>query len=124
MVFYSNDSGKGKKSKRNVKCYNCHRKGYYKADCWEEGGGKAGQGPKGKGREKLKEAAASTSMSASAKAKKKEVDTAWMAMSAFINGEVDLNYGSSYVGAPSTNSTMTDPLEELFEAEILVDRLM
>jgi len=62
MVFYSNDSGKGKKSKRNVECYNCHRKGHYKADCWKEGGGKAGQGPKGKSREKPKEAAASASV--------------------------------------------------------------
>jgi hypothetical protein len=26
--------------------------GHYKSDCWAEGGGKAGQGPKGKGKGK------------------------------------------------------------------------
>jgi len=29
--------------------FNCAKKGHKKADCWAEGGGKAGQGPKVKG---------------------------------------------------------------------------
>jgi transposase InsO family protein len=46
-------SGKGKdrrKDKRKVECYNCHKTGHYKSECWAKGGGKEGQGPRrGKG---------------------------------------------------------------------------
>jgi len=58
-AFYTNDGGKGRKagpsSRKNVECFNCGKKGHYKADCWADGGGKAGQGPKGKGKGKEKE---------------------------------------------------------------------
>ena len=29
--------------KRNVKCYNCHKKGHYKSECWAKGGDQEGQ---------------------------------------------------------------------------------
>jgi hypothetical protein len=78
VAFYSNDSGKGRKggssSKKNVECFNCKKKGHYKADCWAEGGGKAGQGPKGKGNSKGKE----KETAATAKEKEKEIEEAWM----------------------------------------------
>ncbi|OAX40833.1 hypothetical protein K503DRAFT_686713, partial [Rhizopogon vinicolor AM-OR11-026] len=32
-------------AKQEITCYNCDRKGHYKADCWRPGGGKEGQGP-------------------------------------------------------------------------------
>jgi hypothetical protein len=32
-------------AKEDITCYNCDRKGHYKADCWRPGGGKEGQGP-------------------------------------------------------------------------------
>ena len=35
----------GQGSKKSVECFNCHRKGHVKADCWAKGGGKEGQGP-------------------------------------------------------------------------------
>ena len=34
----------------DVECYNCHRKGHYKLDCWRRGGGKEGQKPQRQGR--------------------------------------------------------------------------
>src|SRR5260221_49694 len=89
VAFYtSEEAGKGKKKRSDLKCFNCNKKGHKKADCWAEGGGKAGQGPKGrgqgggdgKGKEgKGKEAAASA----------KEVEAAWMAMTTFSDDEDD-----------------------------------
>jgi len=46
-------SGKGKdqhRDKHKVECYNCHKTGHYKSECWAKGSGKEGQGPRqGKG---------------------------------------------------------------------------
>ncbi|KAJ7187493.1 hypothetical protein GGX14DRAFT_485497 [Mycena pura] len=43
-------AGHGRRGKRSstVECYNCHKKGHIKAECWAKGGGKEGQGLKGK----------------------------------------------------------------------------
>ena len=49
VAFYAGDNGgKGKKTSFQRKCFNCSKKGHKKPDCWQEGGGKAGQGPKQK----------------------------------------------------------------------------
>ena len=92
VALYSNDSEKGNKggssSKKNVECYNCGKKGHIKKECWAEGGGKEGQGPKqkgkgkskGKGKEKEskeKETAAATKDTKEDKPKDEE---AWMVM--------------------------------------------
>ena len=37
--------GKGAKPKSDITCDNCGKPGHVKADCWAEGGNKAGQGP-------------------------------------------------------------------------------
>jgi transposase InsO family protein len=37
---------KRKGKKRDVECFNCHKRGHMKADCWAKGGGKEGQGPR------------------------------------------------------------------------------
>ncbi len=74
-AFHAGESSR--KGKTLLKCFNCQKKGHKKADCWAEGGGKAGQGPRGRGKGdgkddgkgKGKESAASVTG-----------DVAWMAM--------------------------------------------
>ena len=58
-------------AKSNIECYNCHKKGHVKADCWAKGGGKEGTGPRQKGKGKAKEAANT--------ATDKDDDGVWMA---------------------------------------------
>src|SRR5277367_6443700 len=46
VAFYSNDSRKGRKGgssskkDKDVECFNCHKTGHKKPDCWAPGGGK------------------------------------------------------------------------------------
>ena len=50
VAFRANTSskkGKGKEKKFGGDCWNCGWSGHKHPDCWEEGGGKAGQAPKG-----------------------------------------------------------------------------
>ena len=78
IAFTAEDDGR--KGRSALTCFNCGKKGHKKADCWGEGGGKAGQAPwqKGKGgsdrkgkEDKEREAAASAN----------EYVAAWVAMS-------------------------------------------
>ena len=52
------DGDDSKKSKKNVRCYNCKKMGHIAKNCWAKGGGAEGSGPKGKGKDKGKEVAA------------------------------------------------------------------
>ena len=50
-AFVAGQSKKGggsglKKSKKDVECFNCHKKGHFKCDCWVPGGGAEGKGLK------------------------------------------------------------------------------
>ena len=46
-------NGSSKKSKKDIECYNCHKKGHFKSDCWALGGGAEGKGlKKWKGKQK------------------------------------------------------------------------
>src|SRR5277367_5895764 len=68
--------GGSKTAKKDMECFNCHKKGHMKKDCWASGGGAEGKGPKKKGKGKGKETAA--------KAEEKEdpngdSDAVWMA---------------------------------------------
>ena len=55
-AFHSSDAGKDQKGgqKRKDDCHNCGKKGHWTRDCYAEGGGKEGQGPKQKGKGKGK----------------------------------------------------------------------
>ena len=60
---------------KDIECYNCHKKGHKKADCWAKGGGKEGQGPRmklKKEKEEQKEESANTAGG--------DEDRVWMAM--------------------------------------------
>ena len=50
FVAGSYENRGGKRSNKEIECFNCHKKGHKKADCWGKGGGKEGQGPKSKER--------------------------------------------------------------------------
>ncbi|PSR87021.1 hypothetical protein PHLCEN_2v5279 [Hermanssonia centrifuga] len=68
-AFTAAEKGKGR-SKRNIECFNCKKKGHVKAECWAPGGGKEGQGPR-KGKSK--------DTAAAAKEEETSADFAWMA---------------------------------------------
>ena len=88
VAFYSNDSEKGRKGgsssrkDRSIECFNCHKKGHKKPDCWAKGGGKEGQGPNQKGKTETKEKGKETAAAAKDKAEKKvdNNEEAWMAL--------------------------------------------
>ena len=64
-----------KKSKKDIKCWNCHKKGHMKPDCWASGGGAEGKGPKNwKGKQKVTAVKAETKDSGS----NDDVDGVWM----------------------------------------------
>ena len=50
-----------RKNKSDIECFNCKKKGHFKAECWAKGGGKEGQGPRRnrRGQENTLESAAS-----------------------------------------------------------------
>ena len=80
----------GSNQKRKGECHNCGKKGHWTRDCWEEGGGKEGQGPKqkakkekdekGKGKGKAKDVAATAKDDKEDKAKPDKEEEAWMVM--------------------------------------------
>jgi hypothetical protein len=118
VAFYSSDDGgKGKKRKSDLKCFNCNKKGHKKVDCWAEGGGKAGQGPRGQGkgdgkgkedRGKGRDAAASA----------KEPEVAWMAMTAPDSDDDIVSIADS---CPDLNQLLSDDEDELDEERVSED---
>jgi hypothetical protein len=92
-TFVMTSTQKGKKKKHNVECFNCHKCGHVKADCWAKGGSKEGQGPWRSG-----SAAARVNSSASAQ----EADIgAWAAIE-----EISEEAASSTAEEPERRVTM------------------
>jgi transposase InsO family protein len=72
-----------KYKRKNVECYNCHKMGHYKSECWSKGGGSEGQGPRRPRRdekEKDKDKSKSSRDSANVAADKSQDDESWAAI--------------------------------------------
>jgi hypothetical protein len=114
IAFHAGEGSR--KGKLALKCFNCGKKGHKKVDCWAEGGGKAGQGPKGKaqgeGDGKGKESKGKAKESA---AVAKE-DAAWMAMSDHSDSD-DSDY--SLISDLSTCQPWMNSLMELRKTMML-----
>ena len=61
-------------------CFNCHKKGHKKAECWAKGGGKEGQGPKSKLKKEKDESKKGKDEPKKELANTAEEDGVWMAM--------------------------------------------
>src|SRR5882724_9267925 len=71
----------GKKLKKDVECFNCHKKGHFSHDCYRPSGNKEGQGLcSNKGRHKPKEGSSNTTNDAP--------DGAWCAITSTANYQV------------------------------------
>lgn len=86
-VFWAKDGKPKGKSKKEKECFNCHKKGHFKSDCWAPGGGKEGQGPRDKGKKKESAAAAKDGKSLE--------DAAWLAIDIATVAEADEHRGLS-----------------------------
>ena len=54
-AFAAAEAEKNRSARRDIKCFNCKRKGHYKSECWAKGGGNEGGGPKNpRGKEQSK----------------------------------------------------------------------
>ena len=85
VAFYAegnnSQGGKGgKKANKDVECFNCHKKGHKKAECWAKGGGKEGQGPKSKSKKEKDESKKGKDEPKKELASTAEEDGVWMAM--------------------------------------------
>ena len=103
VAFYAggaNNQGKaGKKPNKDVECFNCHKKGHKKANCWAKGGGKEGQGPKAKEKKEKEEPKKALANAAEDK------DGVWMAVA-------DMSESEDMVDSEFNDFTISD--EDLF----------
>ena len=111
VTFHAGESSQ--KGKTAQKCFNCGKKGHKKADCWAQGGGKEGQGPKGKGQGKGdgkgKEDKGLTKESAAVA----KADAAWLAMLDVSDLDDDSDY--SLTSSQTTCPTRDELLNRITE---------
>src|SRR5260221_146523 len=106
VAFHAGDNSR--KGKSAMKCFNCQKKGHKKADCWAEGGGKAGQGPKGKAQGEGDGKAKENKGKAKESAAVAKEDAAWMAISDHSDSD-DSDY--SLISDLSTCPTLDELLD-------------
>jgi len=115
VAFHTGDSSR--KGKMALKCFNCGKKGHKKFDCWAEGRGKAGQGPKGKGQGGGEGKGDGKGKEDKGKAKKSAAvakeDAAWMAISDHSNLDNDSDY--SLFSNQSTCPTLNELLDGVMD---------
>ena len=129
VAFHADDSKKDKKggSKRKGDCHNCGKKGHWTRDCYAEGGGKEGQGPKqkekkdkdkekDKGKGKKKETAAVAKDDDKSKEDKTSEEEAWMALAVEDEGEFTEDSDTIEEENPDDISNYILSLPHLFES--------
>src|SRR5580658_7879977 len=77
-AFLADEDDKRKNKRKNIECFNCHKKGHYKSQCWAKGGGDEGNWPKNtrrgdKGKDKSKKDSANAAV-------EKTEDESWAAI--------------------------------------------
>jgi hypothetical protein len=112
-AFHAEESDSERKNKRkNVECYNCHKKGHYKSQCWAKGGGDEGNWPKNtrKDRDKPKKDSANT-------AAEKTGDESWAAIVGADDARDESeSYNTLSVPIDSVALTSTRPEVELYDS--------
>jgi transposase InsO family protein len=108
-----------KYKRKNVECYNCHKMGHYKSECWAKGGGKEGQGPRRPRRDeetRNKDKDKSKKESANA-AEESPEDESWAAIvDADDADDGSKSYNISSVSADSAALTSARPEVELYDS--------
>jgi len=101
-----------------LKCFNCQKKGHKKADCWAEGGGKAGQGLRGRGKGDGKDDGKGKGKESAASA---TGDMAWMAMLDDSDDSDCESLTPSFGPCPSLDELLDGVLEDNFDNVSVAD---
>jgi len=115
-AFHAGESSR--KGKTLLKCFNCQKKGHKKADCWAEGGGKAGQGLRGRGKGDGKDDGKGKGKESAASA---TGDMAWMAMLDDSDDSDCESLTSSFGPCPSLDELLDGVLDDNFDNVSVAD---
>jgi hypothetical protein len=114
VFFTGGNNWEKKKSDKDVECFNCHKKGHKKVNCWAKGSGKEGQGPRSKSKnEEPKKETASTAIE----------EEVWMAM---VNNSDDEHMAddkfNNFTNQKTTYSFQKKKKRKKFKDSLIVSR--